>query len=106
MPQLNASVIAIFRAGDWSGVAPNQVFTPDTGFLYAMIDANILSNSLAGLPAAQQTTINGYVYTPTASDYATRGFPTWAGNSPSPVYFKIAEPVGTKLTTALAKYYK
>jgi hypothetical protein len=103
------SRIVIFQAGDWSGTAPNQVFTKDNSATYAMIDAAILAAALAGLTLTQQTLVGSYQYVPTASDYASRGFPTWAGASPPPVYFKVTGiklNQQTQLQSALAKYYK
>ena len=76
--------IKVFRAYDLTGTPPNQTATTDTTALYAMIDASVLAEALAGLSPAQQTTINGYRYTPVASDFSSRGFPVWAGSDPAP----------------------
>jgi hypothetical protein len=108
MANFDPSCIKIFQAGDWSGVDPNKVFTIDTTATYAMIDANILAEALVGLTGAQQTVVNGYRYTPLATDFTQRGFPAWAGNDPVAVYFKAAGTNAsqlTKLRAALAKRY-
>ena len=109
MANFDPTCIKIFQAGDWSGIDPNRIFTIDTTATYAMIDAAILAEALVGLTGAQQTTVNSYRYTPLASDYANRGFPTWAGNDPAPVYFKVTGTTlqqATQLQSALSKRYK
>ena len=108
MPQFDPSCIALFQAGDWTGVLPAQVWAPDPTATYAMIDASLLAEALVGLTAPQQVVVNSYRYTPTAADYASRGFRTWAGASPPPVYFKAtgtALQQATNLQAALAKRY-
>jgi hypothetical protein len=109
MPNFDLSRIQIFQAGDWSGVDPNKVFTVDQTATYAMIDADIISEAMAGLPMAEQGKLNALRYFPTDADYATRGFPTWAGASPPPVYFKVTGAKAShaaKLQAALAKRFK
>jgi hypothetical protein len=109
MAQFDPSRIVIFQAGDLSGVAPNQVWTVDATATYAMIDVPIYEESMSGLTMAQQASIHAIRYFPTPADYATRGFPTWAGSDPAPAYFKaVGNTVAaqtTKLRAALAKRY-
>jgi hypothetical protein len=76
----DASLILVFRARNADG-------SEDMTALYAMIDAAILAQALEGLSTVQQAVVNSYRYVPTAADYALRGFPTWAGNDPAPLYF-------------------
>lgn len=101
MANFDLTCIKIFQAVDLGII--------DTTATYAMIDATLLAEALAGLTALQQTTINSYIYVPLTTDYALRGFPTWAGNSPSPIYFKVTGTTlqqATALQSALAKRYK
>ena len=109
MAQFDPTCIKIFQAGDWSGTAPNQVWTPDTTATYAMIDAGLLAEALVGLNPGQTAIINSYIYVPPATDFTNRGFSQWAGNDPPAVYFKITGPASShtaKLQAALAKRYK
>lgn len=106
MANFDPTCIKTFQAGDRSGTAPNQVWTVDTSATYAMLDAAVLAEALAGLTTTQQAVINGYRYTPTATDYSARGFPSWAGNDPPAIYFKVtgtSSQQATALQTALAK---
>lgn len=108
-PQFDPTCIKLFQAGDWSGVDPNKVFTIDTTATYAMIDLGLYNEAVAGLTAPQKAVVDSYRYTPTAGDYANRGFLQWAGGSPATVYFKVTGLPATQailLQSALSKRYK
>lgn len=96
------SAVQIFRARNSDG-------TEDTTAIYAMIDESLVAEAKQGLTPTQQAVIDNYRYVPTAQDYASRGFPVWAGNSPPSVYFKISGTVSDQnniLRSALAKRWR
>ena len=109
MAQFDPTCIKIFQAGDWSGIDPNKVWTVDTTATYAMLDQGLYNEAVASLTAPQKLVVDSYRYVPTASDFANRGFPQWAGGDPVAVYFKVTGTTlqqATALQTALAKRYK